>query len=214
MNSRSISKLVGISIASLLSLVAAGCQKAAPHTHHIDATYSVGCTGSIMNGVACSGGSRALAADDGAGGATVSCSIRPDSGDTALDMSAEAPNSNPSQIGFAISNAIFAADGTLANGAGCSFSLFEGANTFSGSCTANAPVACTSANSHSCQPCQLSNFQKATDSATGAPYISVSVLCAGLPPMSDIRNVREVSQANDQTETMPMTFKLYFCDGL
>lgn len=172
-----------------------GCPSNDPAGVYADIQYAVRCE---MMGMCPGTVQRDINGFNGEGALRVTCRVT-DSGDQRiLNFSA----ASGSSYGITITNASFPRAGG-SPGAGCSVTVTDGPNTFTGTCGGAAPSAA--------QPCQISSVAFTTEVETGSPLITGQMLCEGLPNRADATRVREVT--GPAAAGGPLTFNIYDCTG-
>lgn len=149
---------------------------------------------------------------DGEDGNVISCSIYQRSGKNVLTANVRKGN----EYQLEIRDAEFMASGGPVSGAGCTVTVVENGNTFSGRCGAAAPSVE--------QPCRISGLTLNTDEM-GNPQVEGDLLCFHLPSVTGALTPREVGLPNIQsmgdaemcvpTEgAQPVHFRFVNCTGL
>lgn len=166
---------------------------------HADGTPIMGCTTPV---------SRDIFGFSGDMGQHFSCTIVDHGSTRSVNFRVTAQAPDGANIGVTLQNASVASGGGPVTGT-CQFSWIDG-NTYGGNCGASAPTAA--------QPCQVSNIDFTTDTATGLPLMDVNVLCLDAPsmPVATPAIARSVSKVGTMPgdEMRPFTIHFYSCPTL
>jgi hypothetical protein len=198
--------LAGLGLSAAVSMLTASCTPPAQPAYadisyqtrciHLDGTPIMGCSTPI---------SRDIYGFSGDMGQRFSCTIIEHAGQRAVNFTVTAQSADGTRLGLTLANASVPAAGGPVTGS-CQFTWTDG-NTYGGACGASAPTAS--------QPCQVSNIDFTTDTATGLPLMDVNVLCldAGSMPIADPPISRSLSKVGTMPgdEMRPVTIHFYSC---
>jgi hypothetical protein len=187
------------SLATLLlaGLLGAGCMQDRPPVF-ADAQWQLGCDS--MMGMCTPSLPRSVLGENGVDG-SVQCNVVETASDRSLSFYVRGTRDG-TPFDARLSNARVPRAGG-SPGAGCTFTVGEGANRFAGGCGASAPSAD--------QPCQVS-IEFGLDPMLNSPTVDVDVLCDRLPNSATTEVLRSVYFP--ATPAMPAAFRFYDCIGL
>lgn len=166
---------------------------------HADGTPIMGCSTPVP---------RDIYGFSGDMGQRFSCTIVETGAQRSVNFTVTAQAADGTRLGVSLQNATVPATGGPVSGT-CQFTWVDG-NTYGGNCAATAPSAT--------QPCQVSNIDFTTDTATGLPLMDVNVLCYDAPsmPIADPPITRSISKVGEMAgdDMRPFTIHFYSCPTL